>query len=193
MYRSIIAAMCLLLLAACTAFENPIVAQSGRTLDPALIGDWQASLPEGTLDLSIRRKGDGGIAKTRATKPDGTIEESEFEILTAKLERISYLSARERKEADTTWNFFAYEMPSADRLLLHIDDREFWRDAITNKIVSGTIEKERLSNTVTVTASEPELRAVVQGYGSVIFTDEVLADFTRQPEDPKKATTPTRP
>jgi len=50
---------------------------------------------------------------------------------------------------------------------------------VPNKQVAGKVEGTNVRSVV-VTASSDELRAIVQGYGAVIFSDEPLVEFRKE-------------
>ena len=164
--------------AGCTSFRNPIVAESGPALDSALVGRWVASSDEGTVELDIKAEGREGVVIARSSKTGEAPEVEELRLITAKLERATYGSVNARDKPEDSWTLFAYEI-AADRLLIRTDNGRFWRDAVRDKIVSGVIEQKDWTQTVTVTASEQELRAVVLGYGSVIFNDEPVLELAK--------------
>ena len=173
----------------CTSFQNPIVGKHGPRFDAALTGRWVAVASEGTIEIDIRPVGREGLVIADATQAGEAPEHTELRLITAKLERITYGSVQEHGKPKDSWNLFQYEIVG-DRLVIRSDNSKFWSDAIRDKLVTGTIEKKDWTQSVTVTASEQELRAVVLGYGSVIFNSEPLLEFQRKGT---ALTTPSRP
>lgn len=178
MIRAVVTLL-VLMCAGCTSFQNPIVGKGGSRFDPALTGRWVADTNERTIELDIRPEGREGLVIADATQAGEPPEHTELRLITAKLERITYGSVKERGKPEESWNLFQYEIVG-DRLVIRSDNNRFWSDAVRDKLVTGTIEKKDWTQSVTVTASEQELRAVVLGYGSVIFNNEPLLEFQKK-------------
>ena len=183
--------VCLTLLAlSCSAcsrlFENPIVADGGPTLDPALVGHWEAENDEVSgWNSTIRREGEAGIAICESLDRDRKSETAEMNIITARLEQRSLrqpAAAREQR-GRASWELYATSSYPPDRVLVRYADIEFWKRAVRDKIVTGSIERTNYGESVTVTASSEEMRAVVLGYGAVLFKDEVAFELRRQSPD----------
>jgi len=175
-------ALLCLLCAACTRFENPIVGEKGPALDEALVGHWSAAKDDSRFEVVITRNGDEGKFEYRSTTPGKEPETGVARLITARIERHDFGSALDADDKDRSWRFFRYELSAPDKLTIYLPDEEFWADAVRNKQVSGTAptgEGLQFQGTV-VTASSEELRALVQGYGPVIFKDEPVVELTRQ-------------
>jgi hypothetical protein len=171
--------LAVLLCTGCTSFQNPIIGETGPALDSALAGRWMAITNEGTVELEVSAAGGEGVAIITSTKTGETPEREELRLITAKLGRLTYGSVKAIDKPESSWTLFVYEVV-ANRLLIRSDNNRFWNDAVRDHLVSGTIEKKDWTQTVTVTASEQEMRAVILGYGPVIFNDEPLVELQRE-------------
>ena len=67
-----------------------------------------------------------------------------------------------------------------DRVRVHNPAIEFWKRAVRDKIVTGSIEKGEYGDHVAVTASPDEMAAVVKGYGAVLFESDVAFELRRR-------------
>ena len=181
----LVSALVLLFCAGCTSFDNPIVSEHGPRFDGALTGSWAGTGSDGSIKVEIRPEGDEGLAIVDTTDPEGETEHALLRLITARLDRMTYGSVKETGRPEDSWVLFQYEV-QGDRLIIRADNESFWSGAVRNKIVSGTIATKDLGQSVTVTASEKEMRAVVLGYGSVIFDIEPRIELQR-------VTTPSRP
>jgi hypothetical protein len=170
----------LALLAGCTQFRNPLVVETGPEFDSRLVGHWIASTDEGTVELDVRAEGTEGVVIARSTKAGEQPEVEELRLITAKLGRATYGSVKRRNEPERSWTLVAYEI-AADRLRIRDDNQHFWNDAVRNHQVSGTLEKGDWSQTVTVTSSEQELRAVVSRNAGAAFEAKPVLEFRRTP------------
>jgi len=175
--------VCLALLclfcAACTTFENPIVADGGPALDEALIGHWTAAKDDARVDIVITRDGAEGRLAFTGIEPGKEPETGELRLVTARIERHDFGSVQEQGTGSRSWRFFRYELAAPGRLTIYSDSGDFWADAVDNKQVAGKVEGTNVRSVV-VTASSDELRAIVQGYGAVIFSDEPLVEFRKE-------------
>lgn len=172
------------LCAGCTHFDNPIVAESGPALDPALIGRWFASKDGDTMQLDIKAEGHEGLLVTTTVEKGRQPTIEDLRLITAQLDRLMFASAKSRQDDAATWMFCTYRMPSADLLVVNADGAQFWEHAVADKMIAGTIEQKPNTVTrVTVTAAEPELREFVRGYSSVIFSADSPIEFRRVPAD----------
>ena len=175
--------VCLALLclfcAACTTFENPIVADGGPALDEALIGHWTAAKDDARVDIVITRDGAEGRLAFTGIEPGKEPETGDLRLVTARIERHDFGSVQELGTGNMSWRFFRYELTAPGRLTIYSDSGNFWVDAVDNKQVTGKVEGTNVRSVV-VTASSDELRAIVQGYGAVIFSDEPLVEFRKE-------------
>jgi len=168
--------------AACTRFENPIEGKDGVELDDAILGNWRMERPEGRMDLSIIGEGGSGMLVAEINEQGKDPEDVSGRVLTAKIESHNFLSLRETGASADGWRFFRYEISGA-RFRLYPDADKFWMNAIKNKVVTGRIEKEKGLEYAVVTASGEELYSVVRGYSAVIFSDEMIYELVRVPDD----------
>jgi hypothetical protein len=171
-------ALLALLCGGCTAFRNPLVAETGPAFDSRLVGHWIASTDEGTVELDVRAEGAEGVVIARSTKAGEPPEVEELRLITAKLGRAMYASVKRRTEPDRSWTLLAYEV-AANRLRIRDDNQRFWNDAVRDHQVSGTLEKGDWSQTATVTASEQELRVVVSRNARAAFEAKPVLEFRR--------------
>jgi len=168
-----------LLCAASTTFDNPIVGDKGPALDEGLIGHWSATKDDARVQVVITRDGDAGKLVYVCAEPGKEPETGEFRLVTARIEQHDFGSVQELGGSNRSWFFFRYELTVPGKLTIYSDSDRFWTDAVENKQVSGRIEGSQL-RTATVNASSAELRALVQGYGALIFSDEPLVELTRE-------------
>jgi len=168
-----------LLCAACTNFQNPVIGENGPALDEALVGHWTAVNDESRYEIEITRNGTEGKAVITTIEPGKDTETAVTRLITARIERHDFGSLGGTGDQDKSWSLFRYELPAPGRLAIYLDDGTYWSKAIRDKLVSGTNECGKICNTV-VTASSEELRAVVQGYGPVIFKAEPVIELTRE-------------
>lgn len=168
-----------LLCAGCTKFENPIVDESGRTVDPALLGEWIGRDEQHEAHFKIERADGIGRLTAIEIKQGEPTEPESYRLITAKIGNEHFASVQSESPAESNWFFFRYEV-AGDRLRMNSDDDEFWQRAVADKMLPGNKDGEGLARRVTVTASEKELREFVAGYGSVIFKAEVLAELERK-------------
>jgi hypothetical protein len=172
-------ALLCLLCTACTRFENPIVGEQGPALDEALIGHWAAEKDGSRLEIVITRDGEEGKLAFAATEPGKEPETGVTRLITARIERHDFGSVLDAGDGGSSWRYFRYELATANRLTIYPDDDAFWTRAVNDKLVTGTVAGTQV-RTATITASSDELRALVQGYGAVIFKDEPVAELTRE-------------
>jgi hypothetical protein len=168
----------------CTRFEHPIVGPEGPALDAALVGDWEFRSDEGLVQITIERDGGAGKLVMTGHEEGKDPETDHFRLITARVGQRTYASLQSTGpvkdgKRPLTWVFFEYEIPSPDLLLVHRDDDQRWGEAVRDGTLAGKSGEDSGVKTLTVTASEADLRAFVAGYGSVIFSDEVLAEFRR--------------
>ena len=175
--KTLLAAL-LLLCAACARFENPILAESGPRFDEGLAGEWFAEAGDGGFELVIERNGGEGRLVTIETQGDKEPESDEFRIITARLDQQTFASVANLKEG-SNWMLFRYELVPPDRLIIYPNDNTVLDAAVRDKLLPGKSDAYGSERDSTVTASSEELRAFVQGYGSVIFKDETAAEFRR--------------
>ena len=178
MKRVCLVLLCLLC-AACTNFENPIIGEKGPALDDSLVGRWSAEKDRGRLEVVITRNGIEGKVENTSTERGKEPETETLRLITARIERHDFGSLGIRDEQGKDWRFFRYELQAPGRLTIYLDDEDFWSRAIKDKQVSSTTECATVCKTV-VTASSEELRALVQGYGPVIFSEEPVIELTRE-------------
>jgi hypothetical protein len=155
-----------------TRFENPIVDENGVRVDPALVGRWAA---EEDTDLSvvldIAANGDVRII-SRPENGRESPEEDRLQLVTARVGLWSIASAQIEGKNTSTWMYFRYWFPEPGVLSYAGDDTKFWRQAVRDKMIAGTIERNDKSEAgAIITATGAELRTFVLGYGSVIFKD----------------------
>jgi hypothetical protein len=163
---------------ACARFENPIVAEDGPRFDEALAGHWFAEGEEGKFEMVIEREGAQGRIVTTETKAGKDPESDQLRLITARLGQQNFASVAGLKQ-DSNWMLFRYELVPPGRLIVYQDNDGFWDDAVRNGLVPGDSAADGKVRNSTVTASSEELRAFVQGYGSVIFKDQPAVEFTR--------------
>ena len=84
--------------------------------------------------------------------------------------------------ARRSWALLRYELTN-DVLILYAEKDNYWLDAVRNKQVTGVVDSEGPVVSANVTASKKELRTFVQGYASVIFSEDPLLVLTRVPAD----------
>ena len=180
--RNALLALLFLLCGACARFENPIEAESGAALDPALIGRWFAEGPDGRFEMEIVRNGnEGRIVATSTEKGEAPILE-ELRLITARLERQTFASVTgSGSGAGGNWTLLRYELATPDRLVIFLDDGRAWDDAVRNKQIPGVADEAGRVRNSRVTASSEELRVFILGYGSVIFGDQPNGEFKRLP------------
>lgn len=171
-----------LVLSACTSFRNPIVAEGGPTLDPALVGRWVAENDDGEcMEIEIRATGGIGlvILDSSSATENFTSEQSNFIAVRVGQRDFASLQPREDNE-EGRWLLYAYELAAPDRLVVRHADEGFWKRAVRDKIVTGTVENGTHGEYVDVTASAEEMRAVVLGYATVLFKDEIALELHRR-------------
>lgn len=166
---------------ACTKFENPVIAETGPELDPALIGHWSCSEERGSVSIDIRLDGDAGHLSLVSVEKGKDPENEEARLVTARLERMTFASVGSGEAGKEEWNLVRYELRGPGKLTIYLDNGRFWTNAVRDKLVSGEFRKSSSGATSTVvTASSEEMRKVVLGYGSVIFEDTAACEFTRE-------------
>ncbi len=174
-----ILAVLFLMCGACARFENPLVAEEGPQFDEALTGHWYAESDDGKFEMVIRRH--GGEGRVLATEIETGKEPStdELRLITARIGQQTFASVA-GVDANSNWVLFRYELATPDRLILYQDEDRVWSDAMRDKLIPGSDQPGKASNS-TVTASSEELRVFVLGYGSVIFKDQPAAELRRLP------------
>ena len=180
--RCMLALLLVVVVGGCTRLEHPIVAAEGPTLDPALVGDWEYSNEQGSMHLAIRADGGAGALVVTTNETGEKTKVEHYRLVTAQLEQRSYASVQStdpENAAAEAWFYLPYELPTRDLLIVRSASDDAWADAVRNGTVAGVIEKTSTGTRITVTAHDAELREFVLGYGSVIFGDEVLAEFRR--------------
>jgi hypothetical protein len=167
----------------CTSFRNPIVAEGGPTLDPALIGHWVAENGDGErMEFEIRAAGGIGLVILESSSAEEGFESEQSNLVTARVGQRDYASLQPREDnEDGRWLLFGYELAAPDRLLVHHADDEFWKRAVRDRIVTGTVRNGTFGAQAEVTASVAEMRSVVLGYGAVLFKDEAGFELRREP------------
>ena len=164
------------LLGGCAQFQNPAVAESGPAFDTALAGHWVLNSKEGEIHVEIRSRGAGGVVIARELAKTGESKVEEAQLLTARLGQINLMSLRSESENDAHWSIFRYDFDRG-RLVVTQGSDEYWKKAVEDGRLEGRVEKGRLSTTITVTASEAQLRSVILDYGSVIFVPDPTPEF----------------
>lgn len=93
--------------------------------------------------------------------------------MTSRAGLLSIASVQIEGKKTSSWLYFRYWFPEPGVLSYAEDDTKFWRQAVRDKMIAGTIERhENVEVGVIITATGAELRAFVLGYGSVIFKDQ---------------------
>lgn len=151
----------------CTRFANPAVADSGASLDSRLPGHWLMKTKEGIIDVEIRRDGEEGLLIARPVGPPEEKAE-QASIVTARLGQLDFMSLRFTERSKGYWSVFRYEL-TGDQLIVTPGDDRYWKKAVDEGQLEGTVEKDALSAAVTVNASAKQLRDVLLGDGTVIF------------------------
>lgn len=169
----------LLACTACTRFENPLVGDGGGSFDPALAGRWSTTTDQGTVQLDISAREDRGHARLTVTEPGKPAEVDEGRLVTARIDRWTFASLFGDKRGGQTWTLVRYELHAPDRLAIYPDNNRFWKNAIHDQLIPGELTGGQLGQSATVTASSEELRGFILGYGSVIFEDTPILEFTR--------------
>jgi hypothetical protein len=165
--------------AACTRFEQPIIAKDGPTLDRALVGRWVLENDHGRYEIEIRPDGDAGIVKPLAVEPkpdDEDQEPADMRLITARLGNLDFGSARSISKPDEGWSLFRYQVAN-DRLIVMFGDDAFWNDAVINKNLAGTIDKGKYKTTATITATGTEMGEFLMTYAPVVFPEETDPEF----------------
>jgi hypothetical protein len=194
--RALVAIACLSCLGCTqgyTHFDHPIVDDRGVSVDPALIGRWSIELDDqapGTADAdedgekmaNVTVSADGEVLiVSPASEPGGAPQVDHTRLVTARIGNDTIASVRSGPDDDDGWAYFRYWIAAPGVVSFTSDDTRFWKDAVRNKMVSGTIETTASGEGITVTATGPELRAFVHGYGRVIFRDEEMGRLRRAP------------
>jgi hypothetical protein len=178
------ALLLVLALSACTTFEHPIIGENGPTLDPRLVGRWTLENDEGRYEVEIRPDGDAGLVhplrleSNAAEDPDEPVD---MRLITARLGSLDFGSALPIGRTKEGWTLFRYQL-AGDQLTIIFSDDEFWRSAVTDKRITGTINKGPQLVTAHVSAKDKELRDFLLGYAPVGFPDDPEPEFIFQRE-----------
>jgi len=169
--------------AGCSRFEHPILGEGGPALDAALVGDWEAARDDEHVRIHIERDGDAGLAVLTKVE-NGRSEEDRAHLITSRVGQLTFMSVQSASQSKPddepgSWYHFRYELPTPDRLVVYSDDGTRWRAAVHDGLVAGEVSDDPRVQTFDVTASGPELRKFLEGYGAVIFRDEPAAEFQR--------------
>jgi hypothetical protein len=163
-------------LTGCARFANPAVAESGPAFDRALEGRWELRNEDESAELEIRREGAAGLITVRSEE-SGQAKVERAPMVTARLGQLNLVSFQSQAPADRGyWSIFRYDI-EGDRLVITPGDDAYWRIAVEDGRLEGEVEQGTLTTSVTVTASEAQLRAVILGYGAVIFADDPTPEF----------------
>ena len=173
----------LALLTGCARFTNPAVDEGGPALDAGLLGQWKLQTKDGTVEVDIRRNGADGLVTMRSHE-SGDPKTEQARLVTARLGQINLVSAQTLEGADRgSWSIFRYNL-DGDRLVITPGDDAYWKRAVEEGRIEGKVEKRQLAPLITITASEAQLRALLLGYGNVIFvedpTPEIVLERVRE-------------
>jgi hypothetical protein len=161
-----------IVLAGCASFANPIVAESGTSLDERLVGRWEGPVDEEEkIRFVVRRNGRMTVT---FIDPESKPETEKARWVTADIDGLAIANVGLEVDGRIVWKPARYELTHPEELRIYPCDDDTWSGAINDGVLSGQAEHGHHGWLTFVSASVAELRDFVRTNRDAAFIDEPL-------------------